>query len=154
MFDRINKDKRTDIPAVLSMSREFHAEAKERGPFDRHRVANFLAMACAAHNSAMFVLRDDLGFPQGFLVAQCGENYLTGERIAEETAIFVLPAYRKYGVGDALLDRFEEWSKNEVKAKRMRVTAQWSLRMAGVVRWFGRRGFEPVEVSLTKEVTH
>lgn len=136
------------------MSKRFHAEAKEAGPFDPARVSGFLSGVCRSGRAAMFVAENEEypASPKGFLVAQCGENYLTGEVIAEETAIFVMPDHRAEGVGQKLFDAFESWARDEMKANRIRVTAQSSLRPEAVAKWFARRGFKEAERSFTKEV--
>lgn len=149
---KVLKDFRGHIPSVLSMSKKFHHEAGEVGPWNEALVASFLAGVCDNGRAAMFVAVDGFGNRAGFLVAQAFPNYLTGEVIAEETAIYVDENYRKEGVGDKLLDEFERWAKEEGRAARIRVTAQASLRMAGVVRWFESRGYRKAEISLTKEV--
>lgn len=151
---RISKDDRTRIVQVVAMSQRFHWEAGETGPFDAARVSMFLSSICASGRAAMFVAYDTEreSAPMGFLVAQCGENYLTGELIAEETAIYVMKDDRRKRVGDDLYDAFERWAVDDMKVSKMRVTAQSSLRPEAVGRWFARRGFREAERSFIKEV--
>lgn len=149
---RIIIDDRSSIESVLRLSREFHSEARESGPFERVRVASFLVDTCDSDSGIMVVAVDKFGNRIGFVVGRSFPNYLTGQLIAEETAIYVDPHYRSEGVGDLLMDSFEDWAINKKNVKRIRVTAQASLRMAGVIRWFKSRGYKESEMSLTKEV--
>lgn len=149
---KITANNRADIRRVAEMSRDFHEEAMERGPFNMDRVVSFLSQVCSSAKAMMFVAKSDSGEVIGFLVCQCGENYLTGERIAEETAIYVSKHWRSSGAGDALFGAFEGWAANDMRASRNRVTAQASLRFAGVVKWFKSKGYAETELSLTKEV--
>lgn len=148
---RITKDDRSKVVAVSSMSKSFHEEAKESGPFNPSRVSMFLSSVCNDPNAAMFVGISEDGQPVGFLVCQFGHNYLTGQAIAEETAVYVVPSERGGKLASALLDRFEGWAK-EKGAARIRVTAQSSLHVETVCRWYRRRGYAESERSLTKEV--
>lgn len=153
MIKITNKD-RNRIVSVVRMSEAFHREAGESGPFDPSRVSLFLSAICNSPDGAMFVAVDKFGNSAGFLVAQCGANYLTGERMAEETAIYVLPEYRDTKAGAKLYDEFERWAIHHAGAKRLRVTAQSSLRVEAVSSWFRRRGYREVERSFTKEVNN
>lgn len=152
MFDIVRDDVRM-VNRIAAMSRAFHAEAQESGPFDAVRVSSFLAGVCQAGRAAMFVALHD-GSPVGFLVAQCGQNYLTGELMAEETAIYITPQWRTKGASEDLFSAFEKWAIDEMKARRIRVTAQSSLRPDIVGKWFGRKGYKEVERSFTKEVNN
>lgn len=151
---KLIKNSKMDIKNVVAMSKEFHSEAMEPSPFNSNLVSMFLSKLCDDRRGIMIVCVDELGNRVGFLAAHCFPNYLTGELMAEETAIYVSPDWRRDGAGDLMLDEFERWAKEDVKAARLRVTAQASLRMAGVVRWFESRGYKQAEMSLTKEVTY
>lgn len=133
------------------MSRRFHAEAGETGPFDAARVSMFLSAVCREGRAAMFVALDQDEQPTGFLVCQAGENYLTGELIAEETALYVYPTDRNKKVGRELIAAFEDWGR-EIGAKKFRTTAQTKLRPDAVSRMFGRIGYREAERSFIKEV--
>lgn len=147
----ISKDDRSMVLAVTRMSRDFHAEAGEKGPFDPARVSLFLSSVCGSEDAAMFVATREGGQPIGFLVCQFGQNYLTGEKMAEETAIYVSPAFRRTRAAATLLEKFESWGRSK-GAARLRVTVQSSLDADKVSRWFGRNGYSEAERSLTKEV--
>lgn len=149
---RILKDDRSRVVSVTRMSKQFHEEAREGGPFNPSRVSLFLSSVCHSEDAAMFVAVDKFGQASGFLVCQFGANYLTGAKIAEETAIFVLPEYRRDGVGDRLLDEFEDWGRSK-GAEWFRTTVQAKLRANGVVRWFESKGYQKAEISMIKEVT-
>lgn len=136
---------------VSKMSRDFHAEAGEKGPFDPARVSMFLSSVCGSKDAAMFVAKEECGQPIGFLVCQFGQNYLTGEFMAEETAIYVIPEFRRTKAASALIERFEDWGAAK-GASRLRVTVQSALEADKVARWFSRQGYEEAERSLTKEV--
>lgn len=150
---KIIKDDRSRVVQVASMSRKFHEEVKEKGPFDPSRVSMFLSSVCNSDDAAMFVAIDKFAQPAGFLVCQFGQNYLTGEFIAEETGLFVLPECRSTKAGRLLVAEFEDWAKSK-RATRIRVTVQASTRYEATERYWLRQGYERSELSMTKEVKH
>lgn len=99
----------------------------------------------------MFTARAGFGEIVGVLACQIGDNYLTGETMAEESFIYVKPKARRGSVSDALFKAFEDWAI-ENKASSIRVTSQSGLRGRSVGAWYGRRGYRLYEETYMKEV--
>lgn len=148
------RNDRISIPSVVSMSEKFHGLTGSKIGFDKNMVTLFVSGLCDNQRGIVIVAIDKLGNRVGFIAGFCSVNHISGELIAEECAIWVEPEYRREGVGDKLMDEFEEWAEKEMKVAHIRVTAQATLRMAGVVRWFKARGYEEVEMIMTKEVKY
>lgn len=148
------RNDRMSIPSIVEMSEKFHALTGSGIGFDKNRVKVFVSGLCDNMRGITIVAVDKFGNRVGFVAGFCSINHISGELIAEECAIWVEPEYRRDGVGDKLMDEFESWAEKEMMVAHIRVTAQATLRMAGVVRWFKSRGYKEVEMIMTKEVKY
>lgn len=74
---------------------------------------------------------------------------LTGERMLEETAWFVVPDHRNSRVGPLLLEKFEQWAyKSEAVVLKMMAPFD----RPEVSRYYGKHGYSAVEVHYLKRL--
>ncbi|WP_208245179.1 GNAT family N-acetyltransferase (plasmid) [Rhizobium sp. T1470] len=89
--------------------------------------------------------------PCGFLIARAGSNYLTGERMAEEVAMYVDPDHRSAGLARGLIAKFETWAASSGCAV-VKLTAQHSARPEAVARLYSRSGYAAAETAFIKRL--
>jgi GNAT superfamily N-acetyltransferase len=138
----------TDLPALVALAERFHEEAGGTYPFRIDRVRAFLAQAITGPDFLSLLAGEA---PCGFLIARAGTNYLTGERIAEEVAMYVDPAHRSAGLAASLIGRFEEWAVG-ARCSVVKLTAQHSARPEAVARLYRRSGYAAAETAFIKRL--
>lgn len=151
MIFSIFRDDRRHVYGATELIRAFHCELGLKTEFSPERISAFLSQSCLSGRAAMFTARAGFGEIVGVLACQIGDNYLTGETMAEESFIYVKPKARQGSVSDALFKSFEDWAI-ENKASSIRVTSQSGLRGQSVGAWYGRRGYRLYEETYMKEV--
>ncbi|MBW9113158.1 GNAT family N-acetyltransferase [Rhizobium cauense] len=136
------------LPSLIALAERFHAEAGGGYPFKVDRVRAFLAQAVAGPDFFVVVAGD---VPCGFLIARAGANYLTGERMAEEVAMYVEPDARSVGLAGGLIAKFEEWAASS-RCTVVKLTAQHSARPEAVARLYRRSGYAAAETAFIKRL--
>ena len=89
-----------------------------------------------------------VGYLAGSINEEGAYSYYEG-KTAELQNMFIMPNYRKFGVGSKLIYEFENWSK-ENQVKRMMVTASIDNEVAQ--RFYRKNGFKNINVTLKKEL--
>lgn len=135
----------SDAPAILKMAIAFHSAWGQSKSLQEARVAVFVREAIT--NPAMLCVVT--GEPVcGFMVARAGDNYLTGERVAEEICLWVDPSNRG-GRGADFIAALESWA-DEKKCEIIKLTAQSSMRPEAVSRLYKSKGYSPIETAFVK----
>ncbi|CDM56292.1 MULTISPECIES: GNAT family N-acetyltransferase [Rhizobium] len=139
----------SDLPALVALAESFHAEAGGSYPFRIDRVRSFLAQAIASPDFLAVVAGEAAC---GFLIARAGTNYLTGERMAEEVAMYVHPDQRSAGLAWSFIKRFEAWAVTTAGCTVVKLTAQHSARPEAVARLYRRSGYAAAETAFIKRL--
>ncbi|CDM57200.1 GNAT family N-acetyltransferase [Rhizobium favelukesii] len=138
----------SDLSALVALAERFHAEAGGSYHFRIDRVRAFLAQAITSREYLAVVAGEA---PCGFLIARAGENYLTGERMAEEVAMYVEPDARSACLAASLIGKFEAWAA-ATGCSVAKLTAQHSARPAAVARLYRRSGYAAAETAFIKRL--
>ncbi|EPE99539.1 GNAT family N-acetyltransferase [Rhizobium grahamii] len=144
----IHEARLSHLPALVALAERFHVEIGGPYPFKIDRVRAFLSQAIT---SAEFLTLLAGESPCGFLIARAGTNYLTGERMAEEVAMFVEPASRSAGLAAALISEFEAWAMS-TGCSVVKLTSQHSARPEAVARLYRRSGYAAAETAFIKRL--
>jgi len=145
---QIHEARLSHLPALVALAERFHAEAGGHYPFKIDRVRAFLAQAIASPD-LLAILAGEV--PCGFLIARAGTNYLTGERMAEEVAMYIEPVARSAGLAGCLIAKFEEWAASG-GCTVVKLTAQHSARPEAVARLYRRSGYAAAETAFIKRL--
>lgn len=125
-----------DIPALVSMGRDFHAMSGVATPYIEADVSQFVAGLIANPQCAVF--RSDNGVIGGVLVpAFCAHNWLSAVELFW---------WAKDGLGRGLLKAFEEWAAGRSAEVRISTLAA-NPRVGNILE---RLGYAKAEQSYVK----
>ncbi|RVO34807.1 GNAT family N-acetyltransferase [Sinorhizobium meliloti] len=136
----------SDVPRILTLLRNFHADGGFDFHFDAPRFEQFVKTAIFGDKSACFVIGDPIA---GVLVASHAESFV-GFRYAEEHLVWIEPGQRGAAWCD-LLRAFEAWAK-AAGCARIKLSAQHALRHPAMTRLYRRSGYAPCETVFSKEI--
>ena len=100
-----------EIEALLVGIIEYHRpwDARELRPDWSPRMREYMASGCTT-----FLARDAAGEAVGFIEGKVTHDYgIFVETVAHVDNAFVVESHRRQGVGAQLLQRFEDWSRDQ-----------------------------------------
>lgn len=122
---------------------------KKQG-FDEKRARNVFAYLIDKHGSIMIVM-DEYQNPVGTLIGALDTDWRTGQMLAFEQGIYVLPEYRNTGAASALVKSFEVWATVH-GADRIQIGTMTGIHAERTVSLYESLGFELVGYVLEKEI--
>lgn len=122
---------------------------KKQG-FDEKRARNVFAYLIDKHGSIMIVM-DEYQNPVGTLIGALDTDWRTGQMLAFEQGIYVLPEYRNTGAASALVKSFEAWATVH-GADRIQIGTITGIHAERTVKLYESLGFELVGYVLEKEI--
>ena len=122
---------------------------KKQG-FDEKRVRNVFAYLIDKHGSILMVT-DEYSNPVGTLIGALDTDWRTGQTLAYEQGLYVLPEYRKSGAASDLIETFKVWAEMN-KADRIQVGTITGIHADRTVKLYESLGFELVGYVLEMEV--
>lgn len=122
---------------------------KKQG-FDEKRARNVFAYLIDKHGSIMIVM-DEYQNPVGTLIGALDTDWRTGQKLAYEQGLYVLPEYRKSGAASDLIETFKVWADMN-KADRIQVGTITGIYAERTVKLYESLGFELVGYVLEKEI--
>lgn len=122
---------------------------KKQG-FDEKRVRNVFAYLIDKHGSILIVT-DEYSNPVGTLIGALDTDWRTGQTLAYEQGLYVLPEYRKSGAASDLIETFKVWADMN-KADRIQVGTITGIHADRTVSLYESLGFELVGYVLEMEV--
>ncbi|WP_180138985.1 GNAT family N-acetyltransferase [Acinetobacter sp. YH12043] len=122
---------------------------KKQG-FDEKRARNVFAYLIDKHGSIMIVM-DEYQNPVGTLIGALDTDWRTGQKLAYEQGLYVLPEYRKSGAASDLIETFKVWADMN-KADRIQVGTITGIYAERTVKLYESLGFELVGYVLEMEI--
>lgn len=143
-----------DIEAVVDLGAEMHAAG-------RFADFEYCRPKCRGLVNAT-ITRPDLGFcvvaekpnysgPVGFMLACMDEFYFGTEKIAQELALYVVPAARGSSAAVRMMRAFDDWAR-ESGARVAQGGISVGINNDAAAKFYGRFGFEPCGTAMRKEV--
>ena len=139
-----------DLPALLRMAAAFVEQTSYRGKL----ASNADAVVNLVHGllqQGLVLVAADGDTPIGMLGAIVFVSPMTGEKTANELALWVEPGHRAFRTASALLNTFEAWAQ-EQGATVVQLSAPAGEQGARVGRLYGHRGYEPLETTYQRRV--
>ncbi len=122
---------------------------KKQG-FDEKQARNVFAHLIDKHGSILMVT-DEYSNPVGTLIGALDTDWRTGQKLAYEQGLYVLPEYRKSGAASDLIETFKVWAEMN-KADRIQVGTITGIYAERTVKLYESLGFELVGYVLEMEV--
>lgn len=148
----IRKGNCTDIPAIISMARDMHAESPRYRTlgFDAEKI-NALALGLILNPEAGGVLvAEQNGYLVGMLAFYVSEFFFGGDLLASDLVMYVRPQFRGGSIFPRLVVAFEKWADEfGVKEKQLGVSA--GIDSERVVDVLKRMGYAPVAIGTMKK---
>lgn len=141
-----------DIDTLVDWGKRLTQESprfKKQG-FDEKRASNVFAYLIDKHGSIMIVM-DEYQNPVGTLIGALDVDWRTGQTLAYEQGVYVLPEYRKSGAATDLLETFKIWAAMN-KADRIQIGTITGIHAERTVSLYESLGFELIGYVLEMEV--
>lgn len=137
----IRQATREDIPDLLKLGAQFHAESGKFAFVDYNLESVSATIEMLLDKGVVFFRE-----AKGMLGLFPHPEWISGETVAAELFWWVLD--KGEGFGGQLLDKAEEWVK-EKQLGKFNITLPYNTPIE-VLLWLDRRGYRPVEVALSK----
>lgn len=118
--------------------------------FDEDRACQFFANLINKCDS-IFLVCDEYNNPIGSLIGLIDRDWRTGQRVAFEQGVYVLPEYRSTGAGSDLVNTYIEWAKLH-NVDRIQIGTITGIHADKTVRLYESLGFEQSGFVLEMEV--
>ena len=118
--------------------------------FDEDRAVQFFRHIINEMESIFFIC-DEYDNPVGVAICLIDVDWRSGQRVAFEQGIYVLPEYRKTGAGSMLVQYFVEWAKGS-NADRIQIGTMTNIHVDRTVALYESLGFELSGFVLEMEV--
>lgn len=118
--------------------------------FDEDRAIQLFTQLIDKDESIFFVC-DEYENPVGALIAMVSVDWRTGQRLAFEQGVYVLPEYRATGSGSELVRYFIEWAKLN-NADRIQLGTITGIHADKTIKLYESLGFEMTGYVLEMEV--
>lgn len=118
--------------------------------FDEDRAIQLFSHLIDKHES-IFLACDDYSNVVGALIGCIDVDWRTGQRLAFEQGVYVLPEYRATGSGSELVQYFVEWAKLN-NADRIQLGTITGIHADKTVSFYQSLGFDLVGYVLEMEV--
>lgn len=131
-----------DIPAMVALGEIMHAESRYSFmAYDGEKVATTLKTLMQTGGFVRVHVKD--GEIDGGMVGYMGNPWFSGERVASELALFVVPGKRGGMAAWYLLSEFGAWAENQ-GAKEITLAITTGVKVEETGRMYQRLGFEQV----------
>lgn len=150
MFVRAAEER--DMPILLDMGQKLTQESelfKKQG-FDVNRAKHVFGKLIELYSSILVVLDNEFQVV-GALIGAIDVDWRTGQKLAYEQGVYVLPEYRKSGAASDLIKSFEIWAKLN-KADRIQIGTITGIHADRTVTLYKSLGYELIGYTLEKEV--
>lgn len=141
-----------DLDTLVDWGKRLTSESprlKKQG-FDEKRARNVFAYLIDKHGSILMVT-DEYSNPVGTLIGALDTDWRTGQTLAYEQGLYVLPEYRKSGAASDLIETFKVWADMN-KADRIQIGTITGIHAERTVSLYESLGFELVGYVLEMEV--
>ncbi|MBI1450387.1 GNAT family N-acetyltransferase [Acinetobacter sp. FL51] len=101
--------------------------------------------------SSIFLVLDEYDNPIGGVICLISKEWSTGQKVAYEQALYVLPEYRSTGAGRYLVQAFREWAE-QAGADRIQIGTMTGIHVDKTVQLYESLGFELAGYTLEREV--
>lgn len=118
--------------------------------FDEDRAVQFFT-GLILNFESIFLVYDEFDNPIGTLIALIDVDWRTGQRVAFEQGVYILPEYRSSGAGSLLVQHYIEWAK-ENNADRIQIGTMTGIHVDKTVGLYESLGFELSGFCLEMEV--
>ena len=118
--------------------------------FDEDRAFQFFAHLINKLES-IFLVYDEYDNPVGTLIGCIDIEWRTGQRLAFEQGVYILPEYRKTGAATTLVNHFIEWAKIN-NADRIQLGTISGIHADKTVNLYEKLGFDLIGYVLEMEV--
>lgn len=148
-----NKLNREDALEILALAEAMHHEAPsfQNKPFDKHRMWAILDSTLHnPHNVCMIYAKID-GKIVGGILGKISEQFFSGERVASDYGMFILPEYRGSLTFVKMFKAFEDWAV-ENKAKTIIVGHTTGIETEKAKSLFPRLGYSLMGYIFNKEI--
>lgn len=131
-----------DIPAMVALGEIMHAESRYSFmAYDGEKVAITLKTLMQTGGFVRVHVKD--GEIDGGMVGYMGNPWFSGERVASELALFVVPGKRGGMAAWYLLSEFGAWAENQ-GAREITLAITTGVKVEETGRMYQRLGFEQV----------
>ena len=141
-----------DLDTLVDWGKRLTSESprfKKQG-FDEKQARNVFAHLIDKHGSILMVT-DEYSNPVGTLIGALDTDWRTGQKLAYEQGLYVLPEYRKSGAASDLIETFKVWAEMN-EADRIQVGTITGIYAERTVKLYESLGFELVGYVLEMEV--
>lgn len=141
-----------DLDTLVDWGKRLTSESprfKKQG-FDEKRARNVFTHLINELESILIVI-DECQNPVGTLIGAIDIDWRTGQKLAYEQGLYVLPEYRKSGAASDLIETFKVWAEMN-EADRIQVGTITGIYAERTVKLYESLGFELVGYVLEMEV--
>ena len=141
-----------DLGTLVDFGKRLTQESPkfQKQGFSIKRARAFFTQVIEQSNS-IFMVCDAYDNPVGTLVALISVDWRTGQRIAFEQGVYVVPEYRNSGAGIDLVNTFIDWAKVH-NADRIQIGTMTGIKSERTVSLYESLGFELSAYTLEMEV--
>lgn len=132
-----------DIPRLLILGEQMHAESRYRGlPYSAEKMAGLFAGLVDGGDGCLLVA-EKAGGVVGVFAGWCAPHYFTDARVASDFGLFVEPAHRGGALAALLLRRFVAWARDR-GAVLIDAGITTGVHLEATTRMYCGLGFVPV----------
>lgn len=148
---KVRLAKQSELNDVLDLCKKLVKESPifSKQPFSEHTASAFINHQIN-HDAVLVVLDEYENVIGGAICAIC-VDWRTGQRMAIEQGIYVLPEYRNTKAGILLVKGFKEWSVNN-DAERIQIGTMSGIESERIVKLYEHLGFEQCGYVLEQEI--
>lgn len=141
-----------DIGVLLDFAKRLTNESEtfKRQGLDEDRAVHFFKHIIEKLES-IFIVYDEFDNEIGCLIGLIDVDWRTGQRLAFEQGVYILPEYRSTGAGTLLVQYFVEWAKQN-NADRIQIGTMTGIHVDRTVSLYESLGFELAGFVLEMEV--
>ncbi|WP_180056705.1 GNAT family N-acetyltransferase [Acinetobacter sp. YH12090] len=141
-----------DVPILVDFGKKLTQESErfQRQGFSESNAEQVFARLIEQKGSIFVALNDEFEVV-GTIIGAMDVDWRTGQTLAYEQGVYVLPEYRKTGAARSLIKGFETWAKLH-KADRISLGTITGIKAERTVSLYESLGFELVGYVLEKEL--
>ena len=141
-----------DLDTLVDFGKRLTKESTrfEKQGFSEALAREFFAELIEKLNS-IFLVCDEYSNPVGTLIGAMSIEWRTGQKLAFEQGVYVLPEYRGTGAATDLIKTFKQWSAIH-NADRIQIGTITGIQASRTVKFYEKLGFELVGYVLEKEI--
>jgi len=100
-----------DVPSIIGLGEVIHAASTYHNTTFNPNAVSLKAVIMIRREFSTILLAEHDGKPVGVLPAWISPSFFSNELVACEQVIYVLPDYRRYRHGIALIKAYIDWSQ-------------------------------------------